>query len=219
MVSGAEVGAEANVCFADPDGIRENEVRLVDPSAGTPAAAFVGCGWARPPHEIVVVDPVAQSGCNEDQIGEIWFSGPSVAAGYWKNPDATATTFNAVLPGSDRRYLRTGDYGFIHGCELFITGRLKDCIVIRGRNHYPQDIEWTAEGTHDAVRTGGCVAFSIDHQDDEKLIIVAEINRKSRSELAGVIEAIREAVTREHEIQAFAVVLIQAGALPKTSSG
>src|SRR5205807_7722802 len=152
-------------------------------------------------------------------IGEIWFSGPSVAAGYWKNPDATATTFNAVLPGSDRRYLRTGDYGFIHGCELFITGRLKDCIVIRGRNHYPQDIEWTAEGTHDAVRTGGCVAFSIDHQDDEKLIIVAEINRKSRSELAGVIEAIREAVTREHEIQAFAVVLIQAGALPKTSSG
>jgi acyl carrier protein len=145
-----------------------------------------------------------------------------VAKGYWARPELTDETFRARLSDTNEGpYLRTGDLGVISQGDLFVTGRIKDLVVIRGRNHYPQDIELTAEASHPALRLGCSAAFAVAGEETERLILVAELNREGRNsvDINEVVESIRQAVLLEHEIDTSAIVLIRPGSLPKTSSG
>jgi acyl-CoA synthetase (AMP-forming)/AMP-acid ligase II/7-keto-8-aminopelargonate synthetase-like enzyme/acyl carrier protein len=190
--------------------------------AGNDARALVGCGRALKDQRIVVVDPESLLRCPDDRVGEIWMSGPSVAQGYWERPEQTDGTFRAYLADTgEGPFLRTGDLGFLHHGELFVTGRLKDIIVIRGLNHYPQDIEKTVEQCHAAMRHDGCAAFAVDAPDGERLVVVQELERRfvRDSDLSEVIAAVRRAVAEHHELRVHAVVLVRTGSIPKTSSG
>ncbi|HEU4768750.1 MAG TPA: condensation domain-containing protein, partial [Pyrinomonadaceae bacterium] len=164
------------------------------------------------------MNPESMEVCEPDEVGEVWVSGPGVAAGYWNRPDETETTFNARLQNRGR-FLRTGDLGFVRDGELFITGRLKDLIIIRGRNHYPQDIERAVQQCHAALKPDGGAAFSIELEGEERLVVVQEIETRRKNEAQTIIETIREAIAEEFEIQPAAVVLIRSGTLAKTSSG
>ena len=139
---------------------------------------LVGCGTAFADQEVLIVDPETMTRCPDGRVGEIWVAGPSVAQGYWRHAEETAKTFLAYLKDSGRGpYLRTGDLGFLNDGELFVTGRLKDLIIIRGRNHYPQDIEQTVEKAHPLLRPSSSAVFMIDVGGRERLGVVAEIER------------------------------------------
>ena len=186
---------------------------------------------------ITIVNPRTEVECAPDEVGEIWVAGPSIAYGYWNRSAETQRTFGAAIKrGDPGPFLRTGDLGFINAGELFVTGRLKDLIIIGGHNHYPHDIEETVERSHPALRLGCCAAFSVELNDGEHLVIVAEIESHYRAGLgqtsppAGserrpqlnpgeVVKAVRRAVAEDHELQLLDVVLLKAGSLPKTSSG
>ncbi|HYQ04933.1 MAG TPA: amino acid adenylation domain-containing protein, partial [Polyangiaceae bacterium] len=174
------------------------------------------------PEVCLVVDPVTRMRCPADAVGEIWVSGASVAKGYWNDPEETAATFEARLSGTDdpRTFLRTGDLGFMTRGELFVTGRLKDLIILRGRNLYPQDVELTVERAHLAVRPGCVAAFAIDAGGQEQLAVLAEADlRAGQAEPGAVVAAIRRHVADEHGARASTVVLLKPRTIPKTSSG
>lgn len=183
-------------------------------------ASLVGSGRSWFDEQVLIVDPVSMLECASGTIGEIWVSGPHVAQGYWDRPEESESTFKAhVADTGAGPYLRTGDLGFIQEGELFVTGRLKDLIIIRGRNYFPQDIELTVEGSHASLRQGCAAAFSVDVLGEEHLVVAQEVDRNRDLDLTQVIGAIRQAVTEEFELQVYAVVLLKAGSLPKTSSG
>jgi acyl carrier protein len=171
-----------------------------------------------PGHELVIVDPVTSLPRGDNQVGEILLRGPSVAQGYWNRPAETAETFAARIDGLDGTFLRTGDLGFISDGELYVTGRLKDVIIIRGRNHYPQDIEQTVQNSHAAILHGA--AFSVSIDGEEQLVVVHQVERQYRQEnCAEVIRAVRRAIVESHELDPYAIVLIRQTSLPITSSG
>ena len=173
------------------------------------------------PMRVEVVDPDSLVRCRPDQVGEIWVSGGSVAQGYWNRPLETAQTFGARLADThEGPFLRTGDLGVLRDGRLFVTGRLKDLIIVQGRNHYPQDIERTVERVHAALRAGCGAAFSLEVDGAERLVVAQEIERHARDVNMGELTAaIRQAVAEEHDLQVDAIVLLKAGGLPKTSSG
>jgi acyl-CoA synthetase (AMP-forming)/AMP-acid ligase II len=142
-----------------------------------------------------------------------------VALGYWNRPDETAATFRATLATGEGPFLRTGDLGFMAAGELHIAGRLKDLLIIAGRNHYPQDIEQTVEQCHPAVRPSCVAAFSIDGAHEELLVVVAAVESLAPGEALEVEGAIRQAVSEQHELRAHRVELVAPAAIPKTSSG
>ncbi len=212
------------------------------PAHGAPAEppggaqTLVGCGTTLLDQVVTIVDPDTLRPCPPYAVGEIWVHGPSVAEGYWQQPVESAHTFQAHLPGDARAYLRTGDLGFLdERGNLFIAGRIKDLIIIDGRNHYPQDIELTVERAHHAVRPGCVAAFPVTEAGQERLVIVAEVGKGYRPtpgasasaspadagplDPVEVIGAIRKAVAGGHDLAAHAIVLLQPGAAPKTSSG
>jgi amino acid adenylation domain-containing protein/non-ribosomal peptide synthase protein (TIGR01720 family) len=192
------------------------ETAVVD----TKSKLMVGCGRAMPGQRVIIVDRESLTELDDGQVGEIWVSGPSVATGYWNRPEETNQTFNAyLLDSGEGPFLRTEDLGFIEDGELYITGRIKDLIIIRGLNHYPQDIEWTVERCHAALRPGCGAAFTIDAGGEERLVIVQEIDARKEADLDQVIETIREAVASEHDLQVYAVALIKPRQISKTSSG
>ncbi len=178
----------------------------------------VGNGHAWMDQRIVIADPETREELPPGAEGEIWIAGPSVAAGYWRNPEATERDFRACLADGDGPFLRTGDLGVLEG-ELFVTGRIKDLIILRGRNHYPQDVELTAERSHPDIHPGGGAAFSVEIAGEERLVLVQEVERHRDQDLDGVAEAVRRAVAEEHEVQPYEVVLVRSGTVPKTSSG
>src|SRR5258708_270728 len=181
---------------------------------------LVGCGEASANHKIAIVDPEELHRCKPGDIGEIWLAGPSIAAGYWNRAEETAATFQARIADSgEGPFLRTGDLGFLHEGQLFITGRCKDLIIIRGRNHYPQDIEITAERSHPALHGCSGAAFSLEVENKEELVVVHEVSRHAGTEHGAVIAAIRQSIAEEHELQIYAIVLVRPGEVPKTSSG
>ena len=189
---------------------------------GEESQTVVGCGQTIPDQKILIVHPDSLLPCLPDEVGEIWVSGPSVAQGYWNKPEETAQTFQASLATpSQENFLRTGDLGFLHKDELFVTGRLKDLIIIRGNNHYPQDIELTVEQSHPALRPGCGAAFTVERDGQEQLVIVQEVERQSLRSLdvEKVGKAIRKAVSERHGLRISAIVLIKTGGIPKTSSG
>ncbi|WP_333299216.1 AMP-binding protein [Microcoleus sp. AT13-A6] len=171
---------------------------------------------------VAIVHPETLTGCASDEVGEIWVSSAGVARGYWQRPDATQETFRAYLAETgEGPFLRTGDLGFIQDGELFVTGRLKDLIIIRGENYYPQDIEWVVEKSHEALRPNYRAGFSIEVDGVEQLVIVFEVERQKSKNLNvdEVVSAIRNAVAEHYELPVYAVVLLKRGSIPKTSSG
>ncbi len=198
---------------------------VVDAAAdSSDARAIVGCGRSLPDQEIVIVDPARFTRCPDDQVGEIWLRGPSIAQGYWRRHTETLDTFAAHLADtsggeSQSPYLRTGDLGFMRGGELFVTGRLKDLIIVRGQNHYPHDLERTAETSHEALRGMPGAAFTVDAGGQQRLVVVQEIQRGRRGEAAAAIAAIRQEILAEHGIAPADVVLIRAGRILRTTSG
>jgi acyl-CoA synthetase (AMP-forming)/AMP-acid ligase II len=196
------------------------------PHAGQADAAAVGCGRPGPGVTVVIADPERHEELPEGEAGEIWVRGASVAKGYWRNALATRETFRATLTGHDGRFLRTGDLGFLRDGELFVTGRLKDLIVIDGRNHYPQDLELTAEMAHPALRPGCTAAFSVDGESEEvgavrgeQAVVVAEIAPDDASEAEKITDVVRSAIGEAHGLSVRDVVLVHPGTIPKTSSG
>lgn len=195
--------------------------RVVPITAGEGGArALVGCGQTMPDQQIVVTDPNRLTRMPAGRVGEVWVSGPSVAQGYWQRNDETEQTFRAYLQDTgEGPFLRTGDLGFMHDGELFVTGRLKDLVIVRGCNHYPQDIEATAAKSHPGVRAGWGAAFTVEEGPEQKLVIIVEVERRQRVEAAQAIGAIRRDVARAHDLVVDSIVLVRAGSIPKTSSG
>ncbi|MBP2654774.1 MAG: Long-chain-fatty-acid--CoA ligase [Firmicutes bacterium] len=233
MVSG---GAVSELPAYGKFSSEELEKNVVSIGSSEKDRMLVSCGHAWLDHKLVIADPKKLCRCSADRVGEIWVSGSSVAQGYWNKPEITESTFRAYLADSgEGPFLRTGDLGFIHEGELFVTGRLKDLIIIRGTNHYPQDIELTVEKCHQAIRPGGCAAFSMEIDGEERLGIVAEIERQYRPRgnksqvssnengqnkvLEEIYSAIKQAVFTNHELQADNILLLKPGSIPKTSSG
>jgi acyl-CoA synthetase (AMP-forming)/AMP-acid ligase II len=153
--------------------------------------------------------------------GEIWVAGPSVARGYWNRPHETEATFGGRLATTgEGPFLRTGDLGFVRDGELFVAGRVKDLIIIRGRNHYPDDIEWTVAHSHPSLRAGSGGAFSVVSDGEEQLVVVHEIDRQDREpDLDAIGDAIRCAVMESHDLRVASVLLVRPGKLPRTTSG
>ncbi len=185
------------------------------------ARHLVGCGQVLEEEEVLIVHPETRRPLPDDQIGEIWINSPSCGLGYWKRPIETAETFKARLnPDNGKIYVRSGDLGFMDRGELFVAGRLKDMIIVRGVNRYPQDIEATVEQCHPLTRSGGSAAFAVTRWDREHLVIVCEVERGEKHEdWNEVIDGIRAAVTDEHDLPPDAILLVRAHSVPKTSSG
>uniref|UniRef100_UPI0013D93625 non-ribosomal peptide synthetase n=1 Tax=Pyxidicoccus caerfyrddinensis TaxID=2709663 RepID=UPI0013D93625 len=204
----------------DVPALEQGRVVPLAAEASRDARTLVGCGHAWMDQQVAIVDPASGRRAGDDRVGEIWVSGPSVARGYWNNPEATARTFEARISGTgEGPFLRTGDLGFLHEGALFVTGRLKDLIIVRGRNLYPQDVELTAEQAHAAVRQGCAAAFGLEVEGDEQLVVVAEVDERAGTAPSEVAAAIREAVAADHGVVVHAVALLQSRTLPKTTSG
>ncbi|WP_280272610.1 fatty acyl-AMP ligase [Nocardia wallacei] len=182
---------------------------------------LVSSGRTELHRSLAIVDPDTRVPLPDGAVGEIWIGGPDVAAGYWKNPAATAETFHARTTGPDAgRYLRSGDLGVLHDGELYVVGRRKDLIIIGGRNYYPQDIEDVVENIGPAVRRGCTAAFAAEHGGSEELVVVAEVKLGAGGgDLAELTAAVRSAVAAEFSITPREIVLVAPGTLPKTSSG
>ena len=184
FVTGGAKQAPPVVEHLDSAALKQGQAVVAPPSAET-TQALVGCGCTTADPRLVIADPQTHTACAPGEVGEIWVAGASVTQGYWQQPDQTSETFSAYLSDTGTGpFLRTGDLGFInaHG-ELFVTGRLKDVIVIRGRNHYPQDIEATVERAHPSVRPHCSAAFAVEIEGQERLVVVAEVERRSRDRL------------------------------------
>jgi acyl-CoA synthetase (AMP-forming)/AMP-acid ligase II len=239
IVAGGLVQDEPILCATNVTALEHN--RAVETSGSQlNVRKLVGCGQAMPDTEVVIVHPESLIACAHNEVGEIWVSGPSVAGGYWNRPEETELTFqNYFANNGEGPFLRTGDLGFLRDGELFVTGRLKDLIIIGGRNLYPHDIELTVEQSHALIRPGCCVAFPAEAAGEERLVIAVEVERRYRLadrshedseagsppqgrpqlDAEAVSRAIRRAVAEEHDVRVHAVVLLKAGTLPKTPSG
>ncbi|MEA5550493.1 fatty acyl-AMP ligase [Anabaena cylindrica UHCC 0172] len=208
------------LCLVKTSEIEKN--KIVEASAwGDGVRAIPGCGQLVCDTKVAIANPDTLTRCLPDEVGEVWVSDPSVAGGYWHRPAESESTFRAYTADTkEGPFLRTGDLGFIKGGELFITGRIKDLIIIRGTNHYPQDLEWTVQQIHPALRPDYGAAFSIDVDAVERLVIVQEIKRNSEEFVADeLINSIRQAIAEIHELQVYAIVLAKPGNVLKTSSG
>lgn len=195
---------------------------VAEPTDDGSGVRLTGCGVGAADQQILIADPVTLHRREPGRIGEIWVSGPSVAAGYWRQPDLTAEVFGARLVGSDAGpFLRTGDLGFVLDGQLVVTGRRKDVLIVRGHNYYPHDIERTAEACHEAVRTGCSAAFQVDNDDGEpRLVVAVEVRRTAaRVDVDELAVRLRHAVASDHGLQVDTVAVVRAGAVPKTSSG
>lgn len=217
FVSGKPARTPVRVERLDRPALRRG---LVRPPDGDDVATVVSCGAVAAEHEVVIADPSTRRPVEPGREGEIWVRGPNVALGYLDRPELTAATFAGRLVGDDRDHLRTGDLGFVVDAELFVTGRIKDLIVIAGRNLYPQDIERTVRRVHDRLRES--VAFSVDGPDGERMVVVAEFRGTARQlakECGGLRDRVVAAVTAEHGIRPFDTRLSPVGAIPITTSG
>ena len=195
--------------------------RIVPAATDEEGETLVGCGQVIGEQRLLIVDPTTLTRCSPDQVGEIWIAGASIARGYWDQSRETKASFEAYVADTrEGPFLRTGDLGYLHNGELFVTGRSKDLIIIRGQNFYPQDIEHTVERSHPLLRPGCGAAFSVRVADEERLIIVQEVERTFRSPDSSTVgSAIRQAVWQEFALQVHAIALLRPGSIAKTASG
>jgi acyl-CoA synthetase (AMP-forming)/AMP-acid ligase II len=239
LVSSGRQAYEPVIREADRDQIQRGTVTR--PASGASQQTLVSSGRVSFGTHVVIADPERRTRCAAGDIGEIWISSPSIARGYWNRPEETAHTFGARLAeDSNDTFLRTGDLGALIDGELFVVGRLKDVIIVRGTNHYPQDIEATIEGLHPAIRSGCVAAFAISDEGDEQVVVALEIDPRevsrsapararihpatpllpeARAVLAEIEELVRATVIEQHGLQLHAVAMLHPGGLPKTSSG
>ena len=220
IVSGGEGPAEPRTLTIDRKSLERDLVVEASPDDSN-SLTLVNCGKSIVDQKIVIVNPSTLNRCAENEVGEIWVAGPSVAQGYWRLEEETRNTFGAHLADTgEGPFMRTGDLGFLQNGELFVTGRLKDLIIIHGSNHYPQDIELTVESSHPALQPSAGAAFSVTEDGKEQLVIVQEVTRAGRqADVNEVASAIRQAVAEKHDLQVFAVALVKPMSIPKTSSG
>jgi amino acid adenylation domain-containing protein len=218
-VTGKAVGTEARCLWVSDAALQSGRVELaVTHSPGS--RALVSCGVPLASTEVVIANPESGIAAGTDRVGEIWIAGASVGAGYWGKPDLTREAFGATLGATGKAYLRTGDLGFLRDGELFVTGRLKDMLIVHGRNLYPQDIERTVERADAALRSGHGAAFGVDSPAGEQLVAVQEVRRDAENaDLDAILQAIRQAVADYHELPIHAIVLVRAGSVPRTTSG
>jgi acyl-CoA synthetase (AMP-forming)/AMP-acid ligase II len=219
IASGGRRGRPPIIKFVNREELKNNRV-TTETGVANKSLPLVGCGTALLDRKIRIVDPEFLEESPPDRVGEIWLAGPNNALGYWKRPKETKETFQAYLKNTgEGPFLRTGDLGFLDGEELFIAGRLKDLIIIGGQNHHPNDIELTVEKCHPAIRAGCGAAFSINMNEDERLVIAQEVNPSPNLDIQEVVSAIRRAVAEYHELMVSDVVLIEPKTIFKTSSG
>ncbi len=223
MVSGGERAQIPPTLSLSKEGLKQHQIR---PSkSDEDQEIFVSCGTAVSDLNVKIIHPDTLTPCLPDEVGEIWICGPSIAQGYWEKHDLTVSVFQAkpggVFENENLSYLRTGDLGFLQNGELFITGRLKDVLIIRGQNHYPQDLEATIEKVDGNLRPGCGAAFSITGSEGEEAVIVHEIDPVPQDEAnaQSLLQSIHQAILKAHELEPAALVLIPKGAIAKTSSG
>ncbi|WRZ89109.1 AMP-binding protein [Streptomyces sp. NBC_01007] len=195
--------------------------RVREAATGAKARVVVGCGpSADPGQRVEIVDPTTRERAPEGTVGEIWVGGPSVAQGYWGREQESESVFRATLATGEGPFLRTGDLGFAGPEGLFVTGRVKDLIVLHGRNHYPHDLERTAEQAHPRIRSGRCVAFAVGGERGEELVLAVETaGRTTAEEGRAIAGAVRERVGADHAVAVREVVLVPRGGIRRTSSG
>ncbi len=220
IISGPEAEREPVYLDVSSSALENNKISVV-PSDDPDVKHLVGVGHPWLDTKVKIVNPDKIEECKKDEVGEIWVSGSIVTAGYWNNPEVTWQTYFVSLNGEKSKYLRTGDLGFFHDNELYITGRLKDMIILQGRNFYPQDIEYITEKSHPAIRPSASAAFSVDINNQEKLVIVAEVERTylRNLDVESVCSAIRQSIYEEFEQPVYAIQLLRTASIPKTSSG
>jgi acyl-CoA synthetase (AMP-forming)/AMP-acid ligase II len=181
---------------------------------------LIGCGSPVPGHEVRIVDPQTGTACEPRLAGEIWIRGPSVAQGYWGWEDETQRTFGARTADGEGPWLRTGDLGLMDAGELFVSDRIKDVVIVRGRNLHPTDIEATVEAAHPLIAANGVAAFALEVDDEEVLAVAAELARpKPGADLAEVVSAVQRAIAESHEVELHALLLVARNRLPRTTSG
>jgi acyl-CoA synthetase (AMP-forming)/AMP-acid ligase II len=200
-------------------GLEQNQA-IISPKKSEYTRTLVSCGQNMSDQQVRIVNLETLATCLADEVGEIWVSGPSVASGYWNKPLETEFSFGGRLSDSkEGPFLRTGDLGFLHEGELYITGRLKNLIISDGKNHYSHDIERTVEGSHPAIRPAGCAVFSINNSGHEDIIVIAEIEYKLVVKAEEIIKAIRQAVATHHDLRVDDIRLTNSGGIPRTTSG
>jgi acyl-CoA synthetase (AMP-forming)/AMP-acid ligase II len=229
FITGIDPRKYPTITYVDKKALTEDQVVVVNPEHAD-AKAVVSCGHTWLGDEVMIVNPETKIQCEGDalgagganRIGEIWTAGAGIGAGYYQREEQTEATFQATLADNpNKTFLRTGDLGFIKDGELYITGRIKEMMILWGRNHYPQHIEETVESCHPALRPNHGAAFSVDVGGEEQLVVAHEINRTDLRNLNAeeVIGAIRLAVGEQNMANVFAVALLKTGSIPKTSSG
>lgn len=217
IVTGGKSTDEPVYITVDPDELQKNKVVVAE--EGT---TLVGCGFTWMDTNIEIVDPVTFEKSHNSELGEVWVNGPTVAKGYWKKPEETNQTFKAKIKnGGAGTFLRTGDLGFVKDNQLFITGRLKDLIIIRGVNYYPNDIEFTLQDSFEELRQNGGAAFPVTVGNEEKLVIALELERAylRLESYTDLLAGIRERIVSDFEVDPHAIVLVKTGSIPLTSSG
>lgn len=222
MVSGGDWKKKPVLKHFDAHLLEEGVAKEVEPNSEN-ARELVGNGQSVYGQEVIIVDPDTHVQQPDGQVGEIWIKGPCVALGYWENEEATKLTFQAYTQDGRGPYLRSGDQGFYWDNELYINARLKDLIIINGRNYSPSDIEWEIENAHNGIRKNSIAAFSIDHMDAERLIVVSELEPRMLKGIKNPIlklnNLIRRVISQCYEIPVYEVVFIRRGTIFKTSSG
>ncbi|WP_244918096.1 fatty acyl-AMP ligase [Nostoc linckia] len=223
-ISGGVFQRSSAIQFVDEQALSENRVVMVE-QGQTRARMVVSCGHPWPGNRAIIVNPQTLTPCPPDGVGEIWVQGLGLSRSYWHRPQETEKTFQAYLSDSgDGPFLRTGDLGFIHNDQLFITGRFKDIMIFWGRNFYPQLLEQTSENSHPALSENASAAFSVNVEGEERLVIVQEIHRHAlrtldAKQIAEIIGAIRQTMLMQHLVEVYAIALLKPGAVPKTFSG
>lgn len=218
----SRVGEKPVICMVDRQALAGGHFVPVQETHGEDAVELVSSGRPADDMEIAIINPETGSRRPQGSIGEVWVRGTSIARGYWNAPEASTSTFGQSPAGEDEpHFLRTGDLGFVWDGELFVAGRTKDLIIVRGRNIYPQDIELTVKESDPAFRTVNGAAFSIETDEGESIVIVHEIERtaRNRTDLGELIAKVRNAVWQNHDINVADIVLIPPASLPKTTSG
>lgn len=222
MISGGLHGGTPRLWSVSREALQRGAAITAAP--GERAQTLVGCGKTLEGEAIAIVEPETGRRLSPGEVGEIWVQGPLVAQGYWQMPEATKQTFHGKILGEDgSSWLRTGDLGCFDGeGELYITGRIKDILIVRGSNYYPQDLELTAEKSHPALRRGYAAAFTFLREDERELLAIAcEVKRDALAglDIDDVVGAVRMGVVREHDLTVHRVILTPPGTIPKTTSG
>ncbi|MEL7037215.1 MAG: fatty acyl-AMP ligase [Cyanobacteria bacterium J06592_8] len=219
FITGGRKSSAPIIKCLDSKSLEENRVVEVE-SSHPHLRLIVGCGQPNLGDEVRIVNPQTLTACVEGEVGEIWVKGSGIGLGYWKQPEETEQMFRGFL-GEEGPFLRTADLGFLQEGELFITGRIKEMMILWGRNRYPQDLEQTAENSHPALRKGHGAAFSIEVNDEECLVIAYEVERRYLRTLnvEEIVTAIRTAIAEQHTVEVYGIVLLKTASIPKTTSG